>query len=87
VTVPRPREEATDVENGQKLDTIQETVTEIRVSVGVLVSRHDAQDVVNGDVERRLRILERRSYGIPTLATVGVLVAIGVPIWHALAAR
>jgi hypothetical protein len=75
------------MENGQKLDAIQDTVTEIRVSVGVLVDRHDRQDVVNIDVERRLRNLERRSYGIPTLATVGVLVAIGVPIWHALTTR
>lgn len=73
--------------DGQKLDTIQDTVTEIRVSVGVLVSRHDRQDIVNADFERRIRILERRSYGIPTLATLGVIVAIGVPIWHALTAR
>lgn len=60
------------MENGQKLDNIQDTVTEIRVSVATLsgdvrasLARHDRQDVVTADVERRLRLLESSTSIIP----------------------
>jgi hypothetical protein len=72
MTVPKPREESTPMENGQKLDNIQDTVTEIRVSVATLsgdvrasLARHDRQDVVSADVERRLRALEAATAVVP----------------------
>lgn len=79
------------VENGQKLDTIQETVTELRVSMATLsgdvrasLARHDAADRVLADVERRMRVLERRNYAVPTLASVVSLAALVVAVWSVL---
>jgi hypothetical protein len=60
------------VETGQKLDAIQDTVTELRVSIAQLsgdvrasLARHDRQDVVSADVERRLRTLETAVVTVP----------------------
>lgn len=60
------------METGQKLDAIQETVTELRVSIAQLsgdvrasLARHDRQDVVSADVERRLRSLETSAAVVP----------------------
>jgi hypothetical protein len=60
------------METGQKLDDIQATVTEVRVSIAQLsgdvrasLARHDRQDVVSADVERRLRTLETATAVIP----------------------
>jgi hypothetical protein len=53
------------VENGQKLDNLQDGVTGLRVSMAELsgdvrasLARHDRQDIVSADVERRLRLIE-----------------------------
>jgi hypothetical protein len=100
------------VENGQKLDVLQDGVTGLRVSMAELsgdvrasLARHDRQDVVSADVERRLRLmeaaavtvpadvearlrtLERRSSSMPTLATLGMLAALALSVWNAVAAR
>jgi hypothetical protein len=60
------------METGQKLDAIQDTVTELRVSIAQLsgdvrasLARHDRQDVVSADVELRLRTLETATAVIP----------------------
>jgi hypothetical protein len=61
------------MENGQKLDAIQETVTELRVSMATLsgdvrasLAKHDAADRIGAEVERRLRTVETASGAVPT---------------------
>lgn len=71
MTVP-VLEEDKEVENGQKLDILQDSMTELRVSMAQLsgdvrasLARHDRQDVVTADVERRIRSLETAGSTVP----------------------
>jgi hypothetical protein len=55
------------------------------------LERHDADHLqgqveratVAADVERRLRTLERRNYGIPTLASILALAGFALALWTA----
>jgi outer membrane murein-binding lipoprotein Lpp len=84
-------QEITTVETGQKLDAIQDTVTELRVAMATLsgdvrasLARHDAADRVAADFERRMRVLERRNYAVPSLAAVLGLAGFLLALWVAL---
>src|SRR3954447_23256284 len=68
----RNRKGASDMETSQKLDQIQNTVPEVRVSMAALsgdvraaLGRLDGHDDGRDDVERRIRTLERDSDAIP----------------------
>lgn len=83
--------EEDDVENGQKLDNIQETITELRVSVATLsgdvraaLGRLDGHDAVMADVERRIRTLEHRSYAIPGIGAVLGIAGFALALWGAI---
>jgi hypothetical protein len=77
-------------QNGQKLDRIGDAVTDVRLAVATLggdvratLQRLDGHDNVSDDVEKRLRVIERRLYAIPTLATLTALVSLGLALWVA----
>lgn len=75
-------------QNGVKLDRIGDAVTDVRLAVATLggdvratLQRLDVHDNVQSDVEKRLRVLERRSYAIPGIATVLAIASFALALW------
>jgi hypothetical protein len=77
-------------QNGQKLDRIGDAVTDVRLAVATLggdvratLQRLDGHDNVAGDVEKRLRVIERRLYAIPGIATLVSLGSLALALYVA----
>lgn len=90
--VPRQRQGGMDPvdQNSAKLDRIGDAVTDVRLAVATLggdvratLQRLDGHDTVSDDVEKRLRVLERRLYAIPALSTITALASLGLALWLA----
>jgi hypothetical protein len=61
----------------EKLDLISQTVTDTRLAVATLhgevrtsMTRLDSHDAARADFEARIRTLERRSWALPSAATL-----------------
>jgi len=78
------------VDSEEKLDKLLETTTDTRLAVATLagevrsvsgqIQRHD---LVNADVEARLRAVERKQWALPSAATLIGLAGLVLAAWTA----
>lgn len=72
----------------EKLDRLIESTADIRLAVATLTGevrsatlRIDGHDVTRHDVEQRIRAVERRLYGLPTLGALLGIAGLVVALW------
>ncbi len=76
------------VTTDEKLDKLIEQGTDTRLAIATLTGevrsvtvRTDGHDVSRLDFEQRIRQLERRMYGLPTLSALLGVAGLAVAVW------